>query len=188
MTMSTQIAIHESPVGPIELAGDETGLRSVRFGVSGAAPGDGEAEVLAQTRRELDAYFAGTLRRFTVRMAPSGSAFQQAVWRQLQDIRYGTTISYGALAERLRRPDRVRAVGAANGRNPLPILIPCHRVIGADGSLTGYGGGLDRKAALLELEGRHAGAAGDPAWAFRQLVLACPAQSASTDGGGTAVC
>lgn len=102
---------------------------------------------------ELRSYFAGRLRRFTVRLAPRGSPFDLAAWLALAEIAYGQTWSYGGLARRLGRPGAARAVGGAVGRNPLPILLPCHRVVGADGRLTGYGGGLPAKAALLALEG-----------------------------------
>ena len=102
--------------------------------------------------RQLDAYFAGRLRQFDLPLATGGTAFQQRVWRALRDIPYGETVSYGELARHIERPAAVRAVGAANGQNPISIVIPCHRVIGADGSLTGYGGGLERKRHLLDLE------------------------------------
>lgn len=103
-------------------------------------------------REQLDAYFAGALARFDVPMAPRGTEFQLAVWQALLTIPYGTTASYLAIARQIGRPDAVRAVGAANGRNPISIIVPCHRVVGADGSLVGYAGGVDRKRRLLELE------------------------------------
>ena len=106
---------------------------------------------------ELRSYFAGELREFAVPLAPGGSAFEQRVWSILRAIPYGTTTSYGAIARELGVPNAARAVGTANGRNPIAIVIPCHRVIGADGGLTGYGGGLARKRLLLELEGRQVG-------------------------------
>jgi methylated-DNA-[protein]-cysteine S-methyltransferase len=101
---------------------------------------------------QLDAYFAGRRRDFDVRLAPEGTPFQLRVWAALCEIPYGETISYAELARRIGNPNAVRAVGAANGRNPLPIVVPCHRVVGADGSLVGFGGGLDVKRALLDLE------------------------------------
>jgi methylated-DNA-[protein]-cysteine S-methyltransferase len=101
---------------------------------------------------QLDAYFAGDLTHFTLPLAPRGSPFQQRVWAGLQDIPYGETESYGELAERIGSPGGARAVGLANGKNPIGIVIPCHRVVGSNGSLTGYGGGLDRKKQLLDLE------------------------------------
>lgn len=107
-------------------------------------------------REQFAAYFAGDLSRFDLPLAPHGTDFQMRVWRGLLSIPYGQTISYAELARRIGNPRAVRAVGAANGRNPLPIVVPCHRVIGADGTLTGYGGGLNRKSTLLELEGAFA--------------------------------
>ena len=105
------------------------------------------------TRAQLGEYFAGRRRTFDLPLTPEGTTFQCSVWMALRAIPYGATISYRALAERIGRPSAMRAVGAANGRNPLPIVVPCHRVIGADGSLTGFGGGLPTKRFLLELEG-----------------------------------
>jgi methylated-DNA-[protein]-cysteine S-methyltransferase len=114
---------------------------------------DPEAPPLAAAAAQLDEYFAGERRDFDLELDLRGTEFQRAVWDELLRIPYGETMSYGELARRLGRPERVRAVGAANGRNPVAIVVPCHRVIGADGSLTGYGGGLDRKRALLAVEG-----------------------------------
>jgi methylated-DNA-[protein]-cysteine S-methyltransferase len=109
--------------------------------------------VLAQTRRQLDEYFAGKRRDFDLPLAPEGTAFQQKVWRALLKIGFGETWSYGQLARSIGRPAASRAVGAANGRNPIAIIIPCHRVIGTNGTLTGYGGGLPTKQWLLGHEG-----------------------------------
>jgi methylated-DNA-[protein]-cysteine S-methyltransferase len=109
--------------------------------------------VLAQTVRQLEEYFAGTRRDFDLELAPHGTAFQLAVWDALLAIPYGETTSYGEIARGVGRPNAVRAVGQANGRNPIAIVVPCHRVIGSDHSLTGYGGGIDRKRFLLGLEG-----------------------------------
>ena len=111
-----------------------------------------EVEPFKAAADQLDAYFAGELTRFDLPLAPRGSEFQQRVWAALQEIPYGRTESYGELAERIGSPGGARAVGLANGKNPIGIIIPCHRVVGADGSLTGYGGGLDRKQQLLDLE------------------------------------
>ena len=108
--------------------------------------------VLDAARRQLDAYFAGRLKLFDLPLAPRGTDFQRRVWRALTQIPYGRTMSYGAIAKNIGEPVAARAVGAANGANPICIIIPCHRVIGADGSLTGFGGGLDRKKFLLGLE------------------------------------
>jgi len=148
----------QSPIGGIVLAGDDQGLRHIRF-LGGTPPERLEPEWrqdragLATVVEQLEAYFAGELRDFDLVLAPRGTAFQECVWRALAEIPYGHTISYGKLAERIGRAGSSRAVGSANGRNPLPIVLPCHRVIGSDGSLTGYGGGLPIKKALLELEG-----------------------------------
>ncbi len=147
----------ETPCGRLMIAIDGRGLVHVDF-VDGLRPlpdmrdwlQDGEA--LAPFLAEFEAYFAGRLHRFTLPLAARGTAFQQAVWQALCDIPYGETRSYGDIARTIGKPNAVRAVGAANGRNPLSIIIPCHRVIGQNGSLTGYAGGLPIKQALLTLE------------------------------------
>ncbi len=148
----------ETPIGPLLVAADEAGLRRISFAERGKArqPEAGwvrDAAPFRQLASQLQEYFAGKRRRFSLRLAPEGTAFQRATWQALAEIPYGTTISYAELARRVGRPAASRAVGAANGANPLPIVVPCHRVIGADGSLTGFGGGLPVKRALLELEG-----------------------------------
>lgn len=151
-------ARHDSPVGPLRLVGDGAFLRRIDF-PDGPKAREAEPEWVEDERpfdtlrRELDAYFAGRLRRFSVPLAPHGTRFQRAVWAALAAVPYGTTVSYGALAASMGRPNASRAVGAANGANPIPIIVPCHRVIGADGSLTGFGGGLPTKVFLLRLEG-----------------------------------
>lgn len=147
----------ESPIGSLLLAGDDAGLRYLLFtgGRNGAQPKpdwEPDGGTLGETARQLTAYFAAKLRQFDVPLAPAGTPFQQQVWRALCDIPYGETTSYGELAERIDNPKAVRAVGLANGSNPIAIIIPCHRVIGSNGSLTGYGGGLPIKKTLLELE------------------------------------
>lgn len=149
---------HDSPIGRLLLAGDDAGLQQLLMQIDGQAWRIGEhwraaAGELDEPCRQLDEYFAGRRQRFELPLAPRGTAFQQAVWQALQRIAYGQTSSYSALAAQIGRPRAVRAVGAANGANPLAIVIPCHRVIGRDGSLTGYAGGLPRKALLLRLEG-----------------------------------
>lgn len=163
-------AIHETPLGPLTLTATAAGVRALHF--PGRAPvieiADGETEVLAGARAQLDAYFAGDLRAFAVPLDLQGTAFQRDVWATLRAIPYGETTTYGELATRLGGPGRVRAVAGAIARTPVPIVIPCHRVVGADGSLTGYLGGLQRKEALLSLE--HAGVPA-PSWAFRQTAL-----------------
>lgn len=152
----------DSPVGDLILGGDATALRYVGFqaGPRAMAPAPEWEPAEAPFReavRQLRAYFAGRLRTFDLPLAPRGTPFQLAVWQALRGIAYGDTCSYGELAARIGRPTASRAVGAANGRNPLPIIVPCHRVVGSDGALTGFGGGLPIKQALLELEQRHAG-------------------------------
>jgi methylated-DNA-[protein]-cysteine S-methyltransferase len=148
----------DSPVGPLMLAADASGLRHIEFR-DNRHPADrsdwhgGDSEVLRAAEAQLGEYFAGRRRRFDLPLAPQGTAFQLATWRELANIAYGGTISYAQLAQRLSNPNGTRAVGAANGRNPLPIVLPCHRVIGADGALTGFGGGLPTKEFLLRLEG-----------------------------------
>lgn len=149
----------DSPVGPLRLVADAGGLRDMLFEVE-RHPVAMQPEwvraskPLEQAHRQLDEYFAGKRRTFDLALNPHGTPFQLAVWMQLRGIAYGTTISYGELARRLGNPAASRAVGAANGRNPLSIIVPCHRVIGASGTLTGYGGGLPTKQFLLELEQR----------------------------------
>jgi methylated-DNA-[protein]-cysteine S-methyltransferase len=149
----------ESPVGPLLLAGNATGLRRVSFEKSRhfsiSATGWMEDEQpFGEVIRQLRAYFAGELKEFDVPLAPEGTPFQLSVWKSLRMIPYGETISYAQLAERIGNPKAVRAVGSANGSNPLPIIIPCHRVIGSNGDLTGFGGGLDIKRKLLAIESK----------------------------------
>lgn len=156
MVSFTQI---ESPVGQLLLAADESGLRNIDFvnGRHTARPDPTWQEDpgrLQEPARQLLAYFAGELEAFDLPLSPSGTTFQLAVWRRLCEIPYGETISYGELARRLDNPNASRAVGLANGSNPIPIVIPCHRVIGSNGKLTGYGGGLPIKERLLALERR----------------------------------
>ena len=152
----------DSPIGRLLLAGDGTTLRLLWF-VNGrhvATPDPSWVEApraFREVTAQLTAYFGGRLRAFEVPVDPGGTPFQSRVWRALQDIPYGQTESYGALARRLGDPKAVRAVGLANGANPISIIIPCHRVVGSDGSLVGYGGGLERKRWLLDHETRVAG-------------------------------
>lgn len=146
-----------TPIGELLLAGNEKGLTTIGF-PQGKMRRDPEPEWIfseqpfAEARRQLGEYFAGTRQSFDLRLNPSGTEFQLAVLEELQKIPYGTTASYADIARRIGRPKAVRAVGAANGRNPLPVIIPCHRVIGSGGQLTGFGGGLPTKEALLRLE------------------------------------
>lgn len=148
-----------SPVGTLRLVADAQGLRQIRFETerhpNETSPGWVRSpDALAFAREQLEQYFAGTRQTFELPLRPLGTPFQRAVWQALADIPYGSTISYGELARRIGQPQAMRAVGAANGRNPLPIVLPCHRVIGANGSLTGFGGGLPTKRFLLTLEDR----------------------------------
>ena len=150
----------ETPLGPITVAASAQGLAGLWFDGQAHHPGPLEAPVdagqpfIAQAREELERYWRGGQRGcFTVRLDAQGTRFQQAVWRTLRDIPVGQTSSYAAVAAAAGSPAAVRAAGAAIGRNPLSILVPCHRVLGHDGSLTGYAGGLHRKQALLRLEG-----------------------------------
>jgi len=154
--MSVTVHVHESPVGPLTLVSDGAALAGVYFESQkhGAPPAGprGTDKIIDAARKQLDAYFAGKRTSFDVPLAPKGTAFQTRVWHALTKIPYGETTSYGAIANAIGSPKAVRAVGAANGRNPIPIIIPCHRVIGANGSLTGFGGGMARKELLLDLE------------------------------------
>ena len=148
-----------SPIGPLLLVSDDAGLRQINFAKLGrAAPSDSDwrqdSTAFAEPIRQLRAYFAGELEIFELPFAPEGTPFQQKVWKELCTIPYGQTISYGELARRIGNPNASRAVGLANGSNPIPIIIPCHRVIGSNGKLTGYGGGLPIKEKLLALEKR----------------------------------
>jgi methylated-DNA-[protein]-cysteine S-methyltransferase len=148
-----------SPVGELLLAGDGECLQLIGFPEGKARTRHGADWVQTDTPfveviRQLQAYFAGELQDFDVALAPQGTAFQQSVWQALTKIPFGSTCSYGAIAAAVGRPKASRAVGAANGQNPIPIIIPCHRVIGSTGNLTGFGGGLAAKVTLLALEQR----------------------------------
>jgi len=155
------IFLHQdTPIGPLLIAGDGEAVRAIRFPKNGQAVGPESGwtksarGAVNEAARQLREYFEGGRLEFDLPLAPEGTEFQRAVWRRLQEIPYGETISYGELAKRVGNPAASRAVGAANGRNPIPIVIPCHRVIGASGKLTGFGGGLPIKEALLALEAR----------------------------------
>jgi methylated-DNA-[protein]-cysteine S-methyltransferase len=162
-------------IGALTLAGDEIGLRQIDFETARRPlcidpgwkkdPAYGKA-----TREHLAAYFHGELRQFDLPLAPHGTPFQQAVWSALRTIPYGAVVSYKWIAEKVGNPNAVRAVGGANGRNPLPVVIPCHRVIGSDGTLTGFGGGLGVKERLIRLENpNYAGLCGGGMVCFRPI-------------------
>ncbi|NCF14576.1 MAG: methylated-DNA--[protein]-cysteine S-methyltransferase [Gammaproteobacteria bacterium] len=150
----------DTPIGELLLAGEDGALSMIGF-PKGSMRREPEADwifneaQLADARRQLREYFAGERRDFDLPLRLQGTEFQVSVLEALQDIPYGETTSYGEIAKRIGRPKAVRAVGAANGRNPIPIVVPCHRVIGSTGDLTGFGGGLDTKEALLRLEAEH---------------------------------
>jgi methylated-DNA-[protein]-cysteine S-methyltransferase len=146
----------DTPVGRLRLLSSGSHLVAIEFANQHSDTENDSCradEVLERTARQLQEYFAGRRKTFDLPLAPRGTAFQRAVWTALSAIPWGEVCSYADIARAIDRPKAVRAVGAANGRNPLPIVVPCHRVIGSNGSLTGFAGGLDRKRKLLELEG-----------------------------------
>lgn len=149
-----RFSTHQSPVGPLFLAGDEDALTRLEFAGDAEVPDGWQRDDLrfSAEHRQLEEYFSGTRTRFDFPLRLDGAPFDRAVWNALPEIPYGNTASYGEIAERIGRPGRARAVGAANARNPIAIVVPCHRVIGSNGSLTGYAGGLECKRALLDLE------------------------------------
>lgn len=157
--MTVFYTVIDSPIDQITLTSDGVSLAGLYMELHKGMPVTGQAWVqddnanpFVLAKQELSAYFNGTLERFTVPLKPSGTEFQLRVWNELTNIPFGKVISYGELAHRIGNPKASRAVGLANGQNPISIIVPCHRVIGANGKLTGYGGGLPRKAFLLELE------------------------------------
>jgi methylated-DNA-[protein]-cysteine S-methyltransferase len=171
MSTATRFAIYDSPIGELTLTAHDAGLSGVYFerrapassaqwlpdsGTDGAA-----SAVLAMAREQLAAYFRGELTVFDLPLSTAGTPFQESVWRALRGIEFGQAISYVELARRIGAPAASRAVGAANGRNPISIIVPCHRVIGANGSLTGFGGGIERKRWLLDHERAIAGVHGE---------------------------
>ncbi len=169
--MAEAHAVIDSALGPLQLAAQDGALTMLWMSPlpdRGAAAGEArDRAILAAAGEQLNAYFAADLTTFDLPLAPRGTPFQQRVWEALLEIPFGETTSYGALANHLQRPGAARAVGLANGSNPISIIIPCHRVIGSDGRLTGYGGGLDRKAWLLDHEaGRGPGQLALPATAL----------------------
>jgi methylated-DNA-[protein]-cysteine S-methyltransferase len=149
--------LQDSPIGELLLLGDGEALHGLsmqggRRPIKPRPAWERRDEAFADAREQLDEYFAGTRTSFDLPLVLNGDAFQTLVWEELQRVPYGETVSYGQIARAIGRPDAARAVGLANGRNPIAVIVPCHRVIGADGSLTGYGGGLERKRLLLDLE------------------------------------
>jgi methylated-DNA-[protein]-cysteine S-methyltransferase len=150
------VVLHDSPIGPLTLLSDGESLTGVHF-AGFEPPSDARLvvdSVLETARHQLDEYFAAQRSAFDLPLAPAGTPFQRRVWAALLDIPFGETWSYAALARAIGKPSATRAVGAANGANPIAVVVPCHRVVGADGSLTGFGGGLDRKRFLISLEQR----------------------------------
>jgi len=157
--MSIFYCYHKTPIGKLLLVGHETALTQIFF------PGTWKEQDIddcildksnfIHVTTQLDEYFSGKLQQFTVPLDLRGTPFQKQVWQQLSNIPYGTTTNYGEIAKGINNPKASRAVGMANGKNPIPIIIPCHRVIGKKGTLTGFGGGLDIKQQLLEFEGKY---------------------------------
>lgn len=143
-----------TPLGPLTVQSDGTFITAVEFGAAITAH-EPRCDVLDQAKGQLEAYFAGELTSFDLPLRPRGTAFQQRVWQALTGVPFGQTVSYGTIAQTIENPKGVRAVGMANSKNPIAIVIPCHRIIGANGTLTGYAGGLDKKEWLLRHEGCH---------------------------------
>ena len=150
--MQTFKTYYKSPLGPIEIVGSKDSIIALDF-VEDMLPGDDELTFcVKECLKQVDEYFKGERREFFLNLQPEGTVFQKSVWRQLEKIPYGKTTSYGKVADVIGKPNASRAVGSANGKNPIAIIIPCHRIIGSDGSLTGYGGGLWRKRWLIGFE------------------------------------
>jgi methylated-DNA-[protein]-cysteine S-methyltransferase len=144
-------------IGPLTLAGDEAGLRHLdfekeKYPITIRTDWEKNPDFFKPVKAQLHAYFNRELKQFDIAIAPNGTPFQLKVWQALRNINYGELVSYKSIAEAIGNPKAVRAVGAANGKNPIPIIVPCHRVIGSDGSLTGFGGGLETKKRLIDLE------------------------------------
>jgi methylated-DNA-[protein]-cysteine S-methyltransferase len=160
MTGTTYWTTIDSPLGPLVLTADDEGITGLHMDGEAHGPSKPgknwveDAPRFAAARHQLGEYFDGVRTEFDLPLRPVGTSFQQAVWAALQTIPYGEVRSYGEIAAQIGRPGASRAVGLANGRNPIAVIVPCHRVIGASGALTGYGGGLDRKRLLLDLEAR----------------------------------
>ena len=149
-----------TPIGPLTIGVTDTAVTSLSFGTLRAtsntrAATESEQRVIDSCAEQLAEYFAGARKSFDIPLSPSGTTFQQSVWTELRKIPYGTTINYGEQARRIGKPHASRAVGAANGKNPIAIIVPCHRVVGASGRLTGFAGGMEMKKAVLDLEFEH---------------------------------
>jgi methylated-DNA-[protein]-cysteine S-methyltransferase len=160
MINQTQFAIMNTPIGPLLIAEKLSGVSAIIFNADAFSIPDSWIQVeslSSEVMKQLQQYFSGERYEFDLPLAPEGTSFQLEVWRALEKIPYGETISYLDLAKQIGKPAAVRAVGAANGANPLPIVIPCHRVIGHNGKLTGYGGGLEKKQYLLSMESLYLG-------------------------------
>ena len=150
--MQTYRTYYQSPIGPVEIVGNQDSIRELNF-VETMLPGDPDPPFcLKACCKQIDEYFKGKRREFLLNLDPLGTKFQKLIWRQLEKIPFGEVISYGEIAGVIGQPKACRAVGSANGKNPIAIIIPCHRVVGRDGSLTGYGGGLWRKEWLIQHE------------------------------------
>lgn len=151
------VTYFESPIGWIEITGTNTFITSVNFVIDKDRETPNLPEVVILCRKQLQEYFAGARREFSIKTKAEGTLFQKAVWSQLKKIKYGDTLSYGDIAKKMKDENASRAVGHANGKNPIAIIVPCHRVIGESGKLTGYAGGMWRKQWLLDLEGNVSG-------------------------------
>ena len=155
MQQEFRFAVMESPIGPITLASTERGLAGVHFGDAVPPHGVMDEAVHRHVIQQLQEYFDGKRTEFDLRLDLQGTSFQREVWSRLQAIPYGETCSYGEIARAIGKPGAARAVGMANHENPVAVVVPCHRVVGSDGSLTGYAGGLDVKKRLLAIESQH---------------------------------
>jgi methylated-DNA-[protein]-cysteine S-methyltransferase len=171
-------ATYQSPLGEMLVISTADALVGLHFigqkyfpRVDAAWKEDPNVAPIRETIKQLDEYFAGERDRFDVPLGPYGTSYQHAIWNAISTVRYGETITYGELARRAGHPQDARAAGAATGQNPIGIIVPCHRIIGANGKLTGYAGGLDKKRALLALEAEHARASADPTGTQVQRAL-----------------
>ncbi|OQX88427.1 cysteine methyltransferase [candidate division KSB1 bacterium 4484_87] len=152
---ANKVLYYDSPIGMVEIVGTNEMITGIYFRENPTSAESSNSPALIECRNQLIAYFTGKLQKFDLPLSYSGTDFQMQVWNALREIPYGETISYSQLAQRINRPKAVRAVGGANHRNPISIVVPCHRVIGADGKMVGYGGGLWRKVWLLEHEKKY---------------------------------